>query len=314
MLHLLLRRLRNLLVVLLVVGSMMFFILRLIPGDAASSLLGGDAKPEQVQALRAALGLDQPPLMQYLHWLSRVAVADLGESVSLHEPVARLIARHLVPTLCLAVAAMVLAFVLAVAITTWNAIRPRNRLARLLAAGAAVGVAIPEFWIALVLVAFFGVRLDWLPTSGWVDPLADPLGALPFLALPLASIVVGLTATYVLVLRESVLRELTRLYLRTARVKGLGETRIILLHVLKNAMLPCVTVMGTRFAHMVGGVVIIEAIFVIPGLGSLLLGAINSRDYVLVQGLTVFLALLFIVVNLLVDLSYMLLDPKVRAS
>lgn len=314
MILLLLRRLRDLAVVLVVVGTMMFFIVRLIPGDAASSLLGNDAKPEQVEALRKALGLDEPLHLQYLHWIQRVAVADLGESVTLHRPVAALIAEHVVPTLALAVVSMVLSFAIAVAITAWNAIRPHSRAARLLGGSAPVAVAIPEFWIALVLIVLFGVKLGVLPTSGYVSPFADPLGALPYFVLPVASLVLGLSAMYVLVLRESVLRELTRLYLRTARVKGLGEARIVFGHVLKNAMLPCVTVMGTRFAHMVGGVVIIEAIFVIPGLGSLLLGAINSRDYVLVQGVTIFLALLFIVVNLLVDLSYLLLDPKVRVS
>lgn len=311
---LLLRRARDLVVVLLVVGTMMFFIVRLIPGDAASSLLGSDAKPEQVEALRQALGLDQPLHLQYLHWIERVAVGDLGSSVTLHRPVSDLIAEHLVPTLFLAAASMALSFVIAVAITAWNAIRPHSRFARLMAAGSSLTVAVPEFWIALVLIVFFGVRLGLLPTSGYVNPFVDPLGAVPYFVLPVASIAIGLTATYVLVLRESVLRELTRLYLRTARVKGLSETRIILGHVLKNAMLPCVTVMGTRFAHMVGGVVIIEAIFVIPGLGSLLLGAINTRDYVLVQGVTVFLAFLFIVVNLVVDLAYLALDPKVRVS
>jgi len=267
-----------------------------------------------VAELREALGLSMPLHEQYWQWLGQVARGDLGESIALHRPVRVLIAQHFMPTLLLALLAMVFSFAIAVGTTTWNAVKPGSVAARVAGAASSVAVAVPEFWIALVFVFIFGVRFDLLPTSGYVDPFVDPLGAARHFVLPVASIVIGLSAHYTLVLRESVLRELTRLYLRTARVKGLGEARVVFGHVLRNAMLPCVTVMGTSFAHMVGGIVIIEAIFVIPGLGSLLLDAIQARDYVLVQGVTIFVALLFVVVNLLVDLSYLALDPKVRVS
>lgn len=251
---------------------------------------------------------------QYFAWIKRVVVGDLGVSLTLHQPVIELIAKNALPTFFLALVSMILAFLIAVAITTWGAVSPRNPVSRALNGTASFAIAVPEFWIALVLVFIFGVSLGWLPTSGYANPFTDPLQAIPRYILPVTSIVIGLSATYILVLRESVLREMTRLYLRTARVKGLDETRVVSKHVLKNAMLPCITVMGTSFAHMIGGVVIIETIFVIPGLGSLLLGAINTRDYVLVQGITLFVALLFVLVNLVVDLLYLFFDPKVRVS
>lgn len=314
MLAILLRRLRDLVIVLFVVGTMMFFIIRLIPGDPASSLLGKDATPQQILEMRQSLGLEGSLGAQYLAWVKRVVVGDFGMSITLHQPVLELILKNALPTFILAVVSMAIAFFIAVGITTWSAVSPRNPLARMFSGSTSFAIAIPEFWIALVFVFVFGVTLGWLPTSGYVNPITDPAQGIPRYILPVASIVIGLSATYVLVLRESVLREMTRLYLRTARVKGLDETRVMTRHVLKNAMLPCITVMGTSFAHMIGGVVIIETIFVIPGLGSLLLGAINARDYALVQGITMFIALLFVLVNLVVDLLYVVLDPKVRVS
>lgn len=311
---LLLRRLRDLLVVLLIVGTVMFFIIRLIPGDAALALLGNDATPEQIQDLRESLGLAGPIHQQYLQWIGRVLRADLGNSITLHAPVIQLVLQHSVPTLALAIICTVIAFTVAVAVTCWNAVRPGNPVARVLYRSTSIAIAIPEFWIALVLIYVFGLVLGWLPTGGYVNPFVDPLGAAPYYVLPAVSIVIGLSAMYILILRESVLREMTRLYLRTARSKGLGELAVVFRHVLRNAMLPCLTVMGTSFARMIGGVVLIEAIFVIPGLGSLLLDAIGSRDYPLVQGVTIFIAFLFVVVNMLVDLLYLFLDPKLRVS
>lgn len=311
---LLLRRLRDLVVILLIVGTMMFFVIRLIPGDPAIAILGPTARPEDVEALRQSMGLSGSLWEQYLSWLGNVAGGDFGSSITYHAPVARVVAEHVVPTLTLAVISTVISFFVAVLITSWNAVSPRNPLARALNLLSSLGMAIPDFWIALILVLVFAVSLRWFPSSGYVDVFADPVAGVPMLVLPVVCLVIGQSALFMLTLRESVLGELPHTYLRTARVKGLSERQVMIRHVLPNALMPLITQLGSNFAMMVGGIVIIESIFVIPGLGSLLMGAVSTRDFPLVQGVTLFVALMFVVVNLIVDLSYALLDPKVRVS
>ncbi|MFI7691936.1 ABC transporter permease [Nonomuraea sp. NPDC049655] len=311
---LLLRRLRDLVVILLIVGTMMFFVIRLIPGDPAIAILGPTARPQDVEALRQSMGLTGSLWQQYLSWLGNVAGGDFGSSITYHAPVAGVVAEHFVPTLTLAVISTVLSFVVAVLVTSWNAVSPRNPVARALNLLSSLGMAIPDFWIALILVLVFAVSLRWFPSSGYADLFADPVAGVPMLVLPVVCLVIGQSALFTLTLRESVLGELPQTYLRTARVKGLSERQVMLRHVLPNALMPLITQLGSNFAMMVGGIVIIESIFVIPGLGSLLMGAVSTRDFPLVQGVTLFVALMFVVVNLVVDLSYALLDPKVRVS
>ncbi|NUT10023.1 MAG: ABC transporter permease [Nonomuraea sp.] len=311
---LLLRRLRDLVVILLIVGTMMFFVIRLIPGDPAIAILGPTARPADVEALRQSMGLSGSLWEQYLSWLGNVAGGDFGSSITYHAPVVRVVVEHFVPTLTLAVISTVISFFVAVLITSWNAVSPRNPLARGFNLLSSLGMAIPDFWIALILVLVFAVSLRWFPSSGYTDVFADPVAGVPMLVLPVVCLVIGQSALFTLTLRESVLGELPQTYLRTARVKGLSERQVMLRHVLPNALMPLITQLGSNFAMMVGGIVIIESIFVIPGLGSLLMGAVSTRDFPLVQGVTLFVALMFVVVNLIVDLSYALLDPKVRVS
>lgn len=239
---------------------------------------------------------------------------DFGTSITYHAPVLDVVAEHILPTLTLAVLSTVISFFLSVAITSWQAVSPRNPVARTLDRLSSLGMAMPDFWISLMLVLVFSVTLRWFPSSGYHNLLTDPVAAVPALVLPLAVLVIGQTALFVLTLRESLLGELPLAYLRTARVKGLSERQVMLKHVLPNAMMPLVTQLGSNFAMLVGGIVIIESIFVVPGLGHLLMGAVSTRDFPLIQGVTLFVAVLFVVVNLLVDLSYALLDPKVRVS
>ena len=311
---LLLRRLRDLVVILLIVGTMMFFVIRLIPGDPAIAILGPTARPEDVEALRQSMGLTGSLWEQYLSWLGNVAGGDFGSSITYHAPVVGVVIEHFVPTLTLAVVSTVISFFVAVLITSWNAVSPRNPLARGLNLLSSLGMAIPDFWIALILVLVFAVSLRWFPSSGYVNVFADPVAGVPMLVLPVVCLVIGQSALFMLTLRESVLGELPQTYLRTARVKGLSERQVMIKHVLPNALMPLITQLGSNFAMMIGGIVIIESIFVIPGLGSLLMGAVSTRDFPLVQGVTLFVALMFVLVNLIVDLSYALLDPKVRVS
>ncbi|MDF5759091.1 ABC transporter permease [Spongiactinospora sp. TRM90649] len=309
---LLLRRLRDLVFILLIVGTMMFFIVRLMPGDPAIAILGPTARPADVDALRESMGLTGSLWTQYLSWLGNVVQGDFGASITFHAPVVGVVLDHFVPTLTLALISTVISFAVAVLITFWNAVSPRNPVARVVAQISGLGMAIPDFWIALILVLVFAVTLRWFPSSGYADLFTDPVAAVPMLVLPVLCLVIGQSALFTLTLRESVLGELPQTYLRTARVKGLPERQVMLRHVLPNALMPLVTQLGSNFAMMIGGIVIIESIFVIPGLGSLLMGAVFTRDFPLVQGVTLFVALMFVLVNLLVDLSYALLDPKVR--
>ncbi|MFC3448382.1 ABC transporter permease [Amycolatopsis speibonae] len=311
---LLLRRLRDLVIILVIVGTMMFFVIRLIPGDPAQAILGPTARPSDVDALRESMGLNGPLWEQYLSWAGNVLQGDFGTSITYHAPVLGVVADHILPTLTLAVLSTVISFFLSVAITSWQAVSPRNPVARALDRLSALGMAMPDFWISLMLVLLFSVTLRWFPSSGYENLFTAPATAVPALVLPLTVLVIGQTALFVLTLRESLLGELPLAYLRTARVKGLSERQVMTKHVLPNALMPLITQLGSNFAMLVGGIVIIESIFVVPGLGHLLMGAVSTRDFPLIQGVTLFVAVLFVLVNLLVDLSYALLDPKVRVS
>ncbi|MEV6912019.1 ABC transporter permease [Amycolatopsis sp. NPDC051071] len=311
---LLLRRLRDLVIILVIVGTMMFFVIRLIPGDPAQAILGPTARPSDVDALRESMGLNGTLWEQYLSWAGNVLRGDFGTSITYHAPVLGVVADHILPTLTLAVLSTVISFFLSVAITSWQAVSPRNPVARALDRLSALGMAMPDFWISLMLVLVFSVTLRWFPSSGYENLFTAPATAVPALVLPLTVLVIGQTALFVLTLRESLLGELPLAYLRTARVKGLSERQVMTKHVLPNALMPLITQLGSNFAMLVGGIVIIESIFVVPGLGHLLMGAVSTRDFPLIQGVTLFVAVLFVLVNLLVDLSYALLDPKVRVS
>jgi len=314
MIPVILRRLRDLVIIMFVVGTALFFLIRSIPGDPAKVLLGIKATPEQLAALRADLGLDGPLWQQYLEWISRAVRGDFGVSIKYREPVTELIFGHLAPTITLAVFATVISFGLTVLLVTWSTVKPTSRLSRFVNRLVQFGLALPEFWTALVLILVFSMTLRWFPPSGYTPLFQDPATALTQLAIPVVVLVIGQTAFFTITLEESVLGELTQLYLRTARVKGLSEWRIATRHVMPNSLLPILTTVGMNFASLIGGIVVIESIFVIPGLGTLLLGAVYARDFPLIQGGVLFVAFLFVFVNLLVDLTYSLADPKVRVA
>lgn len=314
MVSVLLRRFRDLVIVLLVVGSMLFFAVRLIPGDPAVALLGDAATPERLAQLREQLGLTGPLGAQYLTWLGHVVRGDLGQSLTYQAPVLEVLLSRLGPTLILVFSSIVISFVLAVLITSWHAARPNSTVARWITNAAALGMSVPGFWIGLILIWIFAVQLRWLPPSGYVPITEDPLAALSLLALPVATLCLNQTAQFTLILRESLLGEMPLLYLRTARSKGLPERTVVMRHVLPNAMLPIITVLGLDFAILIGAAAVIEIVFVIPGMGSTMLAAIATRDYALIQGGVLLVAFLFVLINLLVDIAYVLLDPKVRVS
>lgn len=312
MARLILRRVRDLVIVLFLVGTAMFFIIHLIPGNPATALLGPYATQDQIVELTRSMGLDKPLWSQYLSWLGNVLRGDMGTSISFSQPVLGVVVSHVVPTLVLAVGSTVISLVIAVPLAVRAAAKPRSLWARLVTPVTAFGLAIPSFWLALVLVLIFGVLLKALPTSGYVDPGASPVDAVPFLVLPVVVLVAHQAALFTATLREGIAGELLSPYLRSARAKGIKERPVLYRHLLPNALLPAITVVGSSFGNVLGGVVVIETVFSIPGWGQLLYNGIQARDYPLIIGVTLMIAVVYVVVNLVADLLYVVADPRVR--
>ncbi len=309
---LVLRRVRDLVIVLFLIGTAMFFIIHLIPGSPAIALLGPYATKEQIADLTRSLGLDQPLLTQYVTWLGNVIHGDMGDSISFSQPVLTVIVDHATPTILLALGSTVISSAIAIPLAIRAAAKPRSVWARMVTPVTAFGLAMPSFWLALVLVLVFGVIFRVLPTSGYVDVWADPGQAIKYLILPIVVLIAHQAALFVATLRESMSGELLSLYLRSARAKGVKERGVLYRHALPNALLPAITVIGSSFGSVLGGVIIIETVFSIPGWGELLYNGITSRDYQLIIGVTLVIAVVYVMVNLIADLLYLVADPRVR--
>jgi peptide/nickel transport system permease protein len=307
-----LRRLLAVLPVLAFVGVLVFLLLRLTPGDPAVVLAGDYATPEQVAAIRAQLGLDKSVPEQFWQWTTQVLRGDIGTSIYAQQPVASLIARRIEPTALLTLYTVLLAVAVAVPLGVVAAWRAGGWIDRFVMSAAVAGYSTPVFVVGYLLVYVFAMQLDWFPTQGYVPLREGWLACLRNLTLPactLAFLYMGLIAR---VTRASVLEVLAQDYVRTARAKGLRAPRVLVRHALKNAAVPIVTVIGIGVASLLGGVVVTETVFNIPGLGRLAADAISQRDYPIVQGLILLFALIYTGVNLLVDLSYLLFDPRIR--
>ena len=307
-----LRRVLAALPVMALVGVLVFSLLQLTPGDPATALAGDYASPEQVAAIRAQLGLDQPVLTQFTQWAGHILRGDLGQSIYSNQPVARLIAQRVEPTLMLSLCTVVLAVAAAVPLGVLAAYRAGGWLDRAVMSVAVAGYSTPVFVVGYALVYVFALSLSWFPTQGYT-PLSQGLWpclrGLVLPALTLAFLYMGLIAR---VTRASVLEVLAEDYVRTARAKGLRQHEVLARHALKNAAVPIVTVIGIGVAALLGGVVVTETVFNIPGLGRLAADAISQRDYPVVQGLILLFAASYVAINLLVDLSYLLFDPRIR--
>lgn len=298
--------------VLFLVSVLVFSLIHLTPGDPALELLGPNAVPEQVAALRTDLGLNRPLPVQYAVWMGHVLRGDLGRSYLNRFPVARLLRRSWPVTLQLTMGALVVALGLAVPLAL-GAVRYRRTWAdQVVVAGLAVAYATPTFWIAILLVFLLSVRLGWIPPSGYVPPWEAPAQALRLLIMPSFALGLGVAAVLARFLRATVLEELAREYVRTARAKGLAERGVLYRHAVRNALIPVVTVLGLQFGTFMGGAVLTEAIFGLPGIGRLLWNAVQARDYAVVQGTILVTAGVFVFINLLTDLCYGLLDPRIR--
>jgi peptide/nickel transport system permease protein len=299
---------------LVVVSVVVFLMVRAIPGDPAYALLGPTAKPEQIAALRAEMGLDEPLWKQYWVWIERIIHGDLGRSWINDFPVAELIRQKLPATLALSIGSMTIALLIAAPMGILPALRPGGWVARVAALYNGLMLAVPTFWLGVLLVLVVSLRLGWLPPSGYVPFHEDPLQSLKLLILPSFTLGAYLSAIFARFLHSAVTETLSQDYVRTAAAKGLTEAGVVGRHVLRNALIPVVTMLGIQFGGLLGGAVIVEAIFDWPGLGRLLITSISSRDYAVVQGTILLAASAFLVVNLLTDLTYGLLDPRIRTA
>jgi len=305
-------RLLALVLVLALMSVIVFSFVHLIPGDPVVAILGTEVDQATQQALRHAMGLDRPVLEQYVLWVGRALRGNLGESVRTHEAVSAILAQKLPVTLQLTAAAMIVGVCIALPAGVLAAVR-RNSAIDLGAMGVALGgVSIPSFWLGVMLILLFSLHWRLFPSIGYVPVGRDPGDALRHIVLPALTLGLGLAGALTRMVRSDVLEELGREYVRTARAKGLRFARVIGRHILRNALLPTLTVLGVQVSVLLGGAVITEQIFAWPGVGQLIVQAVQSRDYPLLQGAILIVAALAAAVQLLVDVAYALMNPRIR--
>jgi peptide/nickel transport system permease protein len=307
------RRLLSSIPVILIVGVIVFALIHLAPGDPVRVMLGPDAGQELVESLRTELGLDQPLPTQFVVWFTKALTGDLGNSLFFDQPVTTAIFQRLEPTLLLTLSAVVIAVVIGVTAGLISGVRNGTWIDQFLMFLALLGVSIPEFWLALNLVILFGVELRWLPVAGYL-PIAEGslLESMRFLLM--AALAVGFVQSALIarMTRSSMIEIMSQDYIRTARAKGLGWWSIVTKHGFRNALIPVVTVVGLVFALAMGGAIVVEIVFNIPGIGRLLVQAVSRRDYPVVQGVALYVAVAYVLANLLVDVVYALIDPRIR--
>jgi peptide/nickel transport system permease protein len=296
------------------VGVLVFFMVRLIPGDAVDALFADAATwdPAVAERMRQVFGLDRPLYEQFWNWFSGVLTGDLGVSIRTRRPVTQEILERFPATLMLAIGSLAIGVLIAIPAGVVSATR-RNSFTDLAArVTALLGLSVPNFWLGIMLIYLFGVVLHWLPAGGYIPLFQDPLGSLRLAILPMVTLGVALAATTMRQTRSQMLEVLNEDYVRTARAKGLAQGPVTYRHALRNALIPVVTVVGLQVGRLLGGTVIIEQIFQWPGIGQLIVRAINTRDYVMIQGAVLVLAFFFIMANLLVDVLYAVVDPRLR--
>lgn len=297
--------------VLLGVSLLAFLIMHLTPGDPAAVILGPDADPASIQALRQKLGLDQPLPVQYARYLGRLASGDLGVSIRSNQPVSKELGSRYPFTVELAVVSLGISVVLGIGAGVIAAVKKGSIGDTLTMVTALIGVSAPSFWIGLMLMMLFSYYLRWLPASGRAGPLWTLEGWKTIL-LPAIALGLGSAATIARMTRSSVLEVLNQDFIRTARAKGLAERVVIFRHALSNAMIPVVTIIGLRLGFLLGGAVIVEQVFAWPGIGTQVVTAIGNRDFPVVQAAVLMIALSFVLINLVVDMVYGMVDPRIR--
>ncbi len=312
MLAYLLGRLLALLPVLLVVAVVVFVLVHLTPGDPARVLLGQDATPGQVAVLRHELGLDRPLPFQFVRWLGRALHGDLGLSLFQHVPVVADIVAHAGPTATLALLGLTVALLIGIPVGVVSAVFRNSWLDQASLALAMLGAAVPSFWLGLSLIVLFAVDFGWLPSSGYRSPAAGWGQSLHYLILPALALGLPNSSLIIRFTRSSLLDVMGNDYIRTAHAKGLSLRRVVFRHAFRNALVPILTVVGLTFAALMGGAVVTETVFSLPGIGQLVVSSVLRRDYPVIQGVILMVATVYVLINLAVDLMYFVVDPRVR--
>jgi peptide/nickel transport system permease protein len=312
MLAFIIRRLLSTVLVMAIVAVFIFLLLHLSPGDPAAIIVGDNATQVQIDAVRKQLGLDDPLAVQFVRWMAGVFRGDLGTSIFSHEPVGKLIAQRIEPTLSLATTTLLLAVVIAVSLGVLAAWKVGTWVDRVVMVLAVVSFSVPVFVVGYLLIYLFSIKLGWLPVQGYA-PIGEGLVVwMSHLVLPSVALGLAYVALIARITRTTMLDVLSEDYIRTARAKGVATAPVLMKHALKNAGAPIVTVIGIGVALLIGGVVITETVFNIPGVGRLVVDAISQRDYPIIQGVTLIFSGVYVIVNLIVDLSYTVLDPRIR--
>jgi peptide/nickel transport system permease protein len=309
------RRIAATIPIVFVTSVFVFAVMRLLPGDPVQMIAGEaqtDISPEVLERLRREHGLDRPIYVQYVTWIRKIATGDFGRSIRSRQPVLDILLPRLLPTLQIGLMAWVFALLIGIPAGVVAAVSPNSWKDWLGTAGALAGAAMPYFLLGGVLIYVVALQLRWLPASGYVSPFVDPLASLKRSIMPAVTLGLGLAAVTTRQARSSLTEVLAQLYITTARAKGLRERRVVLGHAFKNGMLPVVTVLGIQLGNLFGGAVITETIFAVPGTGRLLVEAIFSRDYAIVQAVVLLISLAVVVANLVVDMAYGYLDPRIR--
>ncbi|WP_050479634.1 ABC transporter permease [Herbaspirillum rhizosphaerae] len=305
-------RFTGMVIVMLIVAVLVFFITRLAPGDPAAIMLGDQATVADIAKLRAQYGFDKPMLVQFGFWLKELAQGNLGQSIFLQMPVTEALASRAEPTFFLTIFAVALACLIGIPCGIVSAVWRGRVVDQVFTGIAMLGASIPSFWFGLILMQIFAVKMGWFPVAGYGDPGAPLWDRLHHLLLPAVVLGVLNSALIIRFTRASMLDVLSDDYVRTARAKGLNERRVILRHALRNALIPVVTVIGLTAALMIGGAVVTETVFGLPGVGNLVVSAVQRRDYPVIQGALLAIAVIYVLINLAIDLLYTLIDPRVR--
>ena len=305
-------RIAGMVVVMLIVAVLVFSITRFAPGDPAAVMLGEQATAADIAQLRASYGLDKPVPVQFFYWLSELARGNLGQSIFLQRPVTQALAERAEPTFFLTLFSIVVAMLIGVPCGVAAAVWRGKLVDQAFSGFAMLGASIPSFWLGLILMQIFAVRLGWFPVAGYGDPGVPITDRLHHLILP--AIVLGIVNSALILrfTRASMLDVLGEDHIRTARAKGVSESRVVLHHALRNALIPVITVVGLTFALLIGGAIVTETVFGLPGIGNLVVSAVLRRDYPVIQGALLVIAGLYVLINLLIDLLYLAIDPRVK--
>ncbi|MCD8036322.1 MAG: ABC transporter permease [Clostridiales bacterium] len=314
MLNYIIKRIWSAIAVIFVVSFITYFVLMFIPGDAAQLILGTDATAEQLAELRTAMGLDRPWLIQYAEWLAGLIRLDFGTSYLYGSSVLELIIERLPVTFSVAFFSMLIASVIAIVLGVVSAIHKNKFIDYFSRSIMQLGSALPSFWIGMIFIVFFGLKLKWFPISDYVPMSEGFLSYLKCLVMPCTVLAIGEVGTLIRAVRTSMIDTLEQDYMEMAKVKGLRSKTVYFKYALRNAMIAPINVFGMQFAKLMGGTVVIESVFSLPGLGRLLLVSVEQRDLVLLQGIVMFITLVVVLASLAVDIAVMLLNPRIRAK